>query len=169
MDLFGQNWRTLWIRESTRVPGSSFYSRAKRVLELALDETRRLGHNYVGTEHILLGILREGEGIGAQILQRLGLDLEMVRAKLYEILSENPDEVEVCPKPVSLLKKVALRCLMNSADLTRLAIENKLDPVIGRKGNRAGGADFKPSYQNTRSSWRTRVGKTAIVEGLAQK
>jgi len=81
-----ENWVPRSEAQSTKEV--AFTPRAKRVLELALDETRRLGHNYVGTEHILLGILREGSGVGAQILRRFGLDIDMVRSKLYEILNE---------------------------------------------------------------------------------
>jgi len=150
----------------------AFTSRAKRVLELALDETRRLGHNYVGTEHILLGILREGEGIGAQILQRLGLDLEMVRAKLYEILSENPDEVgglSETSKPSQESRTPVLDEF--SRDLTRLAIENKLDPVIGREKEieRVVQILSRRTKNNPVLLGEPGVGKTAIVEGLAQK
>ncbi|HXL02408.1 MAG TPA: ATP-dependent Clp protease ATP-binding subunit [Candidatus Atribacteria bacterium] len=150
----------------------AFTPRAKRVLELALDETRRLGHNYVGTEHILLGILREGEGVGAQILQRLGLDLETVRAKLYEILSENPDEAGGLPEANNPSPESRTPVLDEfSRDLTRLAIENKLDPVIGREKEieRVIQILSRRTKNNPVLLGEPGVGKTAIVEGLAQK
>ncbi len=150
----------------------AFTPRAKRVLELALDETRRLGHNYVGTEHILLGILREGEGVGAQILQRLGLDLETVRAKLYEILSENPDEAGGLPEANNSSPESRTPVLDEfSRDLTRLAIENKLDPVIGREKEieRVIQILSRRTKNNPVLLGEPGVGKTAIVEGLAQQ
>ncbi|MBP9015021.1 MAG: ATP-dependent Clp protease ATP-binding subunit [Candidatus Atribacteria bacterium] len=149
----------------------AFTPRAKRVLELALDETRRLGHNYVGTEHILLGILREGEGVGAQILQRLGLDLETVRAKLYEILNENPEEGGL-PEINGPSRESHTPVLDEfSRDLTQLAAENKLDPVIGREKEieRVVQILSRRTKNNPVLLGEPGVGKTAIVEGLAQK
>ncbi|MDK2896895.1 MAG: ATP-dependent Clp protease ATP-binding subunit ClpC [Candidatus Atribacteria bacterium] len=149
----------------------AFTPRAKRVLELALDETRRLGHNYVGTEHILLGILREGEGVGAQVLRHLGLDIETARAKLYEILNESASQPETFPR--SLQKENSRTPVLDefSRDLTHLAREKKLDPVIGREKEieRVIQILSRRTKNNPVLIGEPGVGKTAIVEGLAQK
>ncbi|HQE24877.1 MAG TPA: ATP-dependent Clp protease ATP-binding subunit, partial [Candidatus Atribacteria bacterium] len=143
----------------------------KRVLELALDETRRLGHSYVGTEHILLGILREGEGIGAQILQRLGLDLEMARAKLYEVLNEASEGEESLSRTSPSRESRTPVLDEFSRDLTQLASEGKLDPVIGREKEieRVVQILSRRTKNNPVLLGEPGVGKTAIVEGLAQK
>ncbi len=151
----------------------AFTPRAKRVLELALDETRRLGHNYVGTEHILLGILREGEGVGAQILRNLGLDIEAVRNKLYEILNENVPRSESSPEYSSYRERESKTPILDefSRDLTRLAVERKLDPVIGREREieRVIQILSRRTKNNPVLIGEPGVGKTAIVEGLAQR
>lgn len=150
----------------------AFTPRAKRVLELALDETRRMGHNYVGTEHILLGILREGEGVGAQILRRLGLDLEMVRNRLYEFLNENSSSQESFPDSPPSHRESRTPVLDEfSRDLTQLALEKKLDPVIGREREieRVIQILSRRTKNNPVLIGEPGVGKTAIVEGLAQK
>lgn len=149
----------------------AFTPRAKRVLELALDETRRMGHNYVGTEHILLGILREGEGVGAQILRRLGLDLEMVRNRLYELLNETSSSQESFPDTPSHRESRTPVLDEFSRDLTQLALERKLDPVIGREKEieRVIQILSRRTKNNPVLIGEPGVGKTAIVEGLAQK
>lgn len=149
----------------------AFTPRAKRVLELALDETRRMGHNYVGTEHILLGILREGEGVGAQILRRLGLDLEMVRNRLYELLNESSGSQESFPDTPSHRESRTPVLDEFSRDLTQLALERKLDPVIGREKEieRVIQILSRRTKNNPVLIGEPGVGKTAIVEGLAQK
>ncbi|MCS7241543.1 ATP-dependent Clp protease ATP-binding subunit [Candidatus Caldatribacterium sp.] len=149
----------------------AFTPRAKRVLELALDETRRMGHNYVGTEHILLGILREGEGVGAQILRRLGLDLEMVRNRLYELLNESSGSQESFPDAPSHRESRTPVLDEFSRDLTQLALERKLDPVIGREREieRVIQILSRRTKNNPVLIGEPGVGKTAIVEGLAQK
>uniref|UniRef100_A0A7V3YMM7 ATP-dependent Clp protease ATP-binding subunit n=1 Tax=Candidatus Caldatribacterium californiense TaxID=1454726 RepID=A0A7V3YMM7_9BACT len=150
----------------------AFTPRAKRVLELALDETRRMGHNYVGTEHILLGILREGEGVGAQILRRLGLDLEMVRNRLYEFLNESSSSQESFPDSPPSHRESRTPVLDEfSRDLTQLALEKKLDPVIGREKEieRVIQILSRRTKNNPVLIGEPGVGKTAIVEGLAQK
>lgn len=149
----------------------AFTPRAKRVLELALDETRRMGHNYVGTEHILLGILREGEGVGAQILRRLGLDLEMVRNRLYELLNESSGSQESFPDAPSHRESRTPVLDEFSRDLTQLALERKLDPVIGREKEieRVIQILSRRTKNNPVLIGEPGVGKTAIVEGLAQK
>lgn len=162
--------------DKTEYQGSrevAFTPRAKRVLELALDETRRLGHNYVGTEHILLGILREGEGVGAQILRNLGLDIEAVRNKLYEILNESSSRAENKPDHVSYKGRESRTPVLDefSRDLTCLAMEKKLDPVIGREKEieRVIQILSRRTKNNPVLIGEPGVGKTAIVEGLAQK
>ncbi|MCX7667699.1 MAG: ATP-dependent Clp protease ATP-binding subunit, partial [Atribacterota bacterium] len=162
--------------EKTEYQGSkevAFTPRAKRVLELALDETRRLGHNYVGTEHILLGILREGEGVGAQILRNLGLDIETVRSKLYEILNEGSSRSENAPEHPSYKDRESRTPILDefSRDLTHLAMERKLDPVIGREKEieRVVQILSRRTKNNPVLIGEPGVGKTAIVEGLAQK
>ncbi|MEN3186131.1 MAG: ATP-dependent Clp protease ATP-binding subunit [Atribacterota bacterium] len=162
--------------EKTEHQGSkevAFTPRAKRVLELALDETRRLGHNYVGTEHILLGILREGEGVGAQILRNLGLDIETVRGKLYEILNEGASKSENAPEYPSYKDRESRTPILDefSRDLTHLAMEKKLDPVIGREKEieRVIQILSRRTKNNPVLIGEPGVGKTAIVEGLAQK
>ncbi|HOQ67483.1 MAG TPA: ATP-dependent Clp protease ATP-binding subunit [Candidatus Atribacteria bacterium] len=158
-------------KEYTSSREVAFTPRAKRVLELALDETRRLGHNYVGTEHILLGILREGEGIGAQILQRLGLDLEMARAKLYEVLNEASEGEESLSRTSPSRESRTPVLDEFSRDLTQLASEGKLDPVIGREKEieRVVQILSRRTKNNPVLLGEPGVGKTAIVEGLAQK
>jgi ATP-dependent Clp protease ATP-binding subunit ClpC len=162
--------------DKTEYQGSkevAFTPRAKRVLELALDETRRLGHNYVGTEHILLGILREGEGVGAQILRNLGLDIETVRGKLYEILNEGSSRSENAPEHASYKDRESRTPILDefSRDLTHLALEKKLDPVIGREREieRVIQILSRRTKNNPVLIGEPGVGKTAIVEGLAQK
>jgi len=149
----------------------AFTSRAKRVLELALDETRRLGHNYVGTEHILLGILREGQGVGAQILRRLGIDLETVRMRLSQILNESAQNDQSSASSPS--KKESRTPILDefSRDLTFLCRKGKLDPVIGREKEieRVIQILSRRTKNNPVLIGEPGVGKTAIVEGLAQE
>ena len=150
----------------------AFTPRAKRVLELALDETRRLSHKYVGTEHILLGVFREGEGVGAQILRRLGLDIETVRMRLNQILNENSQQQDPFA-PASQPKKESRTPILDefSRDLTQLAKEGKLDPVIGREKEieRVIQILSRRTKNNPVLIGEPGVGKTAIVEGLGQK
>src|SRR5215211_3492947 len=103
--------------------------RAKRVIELAIDEARRLGHNYIGTEHLLLGLVREGEGIAAGVLESLGVNLERVRAETTRILSQST------PQAAAAGARTATRTPtvdQLGIDLTQAARNNQLDPVIGR-------------------------------------
>jgi ATP-dependent Clp protease ATP-binding subunit ClpC len=105
-----------------------FTPRAKKALELAAEEARSLGHNYIGTEHLLLGLIREGEGVASQVLLNLGLDLNTVRNEVMDILgSALPGFGQATQKT----KTPALDAF--GRDLTTLAKENKLDPVINRK------------------------------------
>ncbi|NLJ37960.1 MAG: ATP-dependent Clp protease ATP-binding subunit [Candidatus Atribacteria bacterium] len=150
----------------------AFTPRAKRVLELALDETRRLSHKYVGTEHILLGVFREGDGVGAQILRRLGLDIETVRMRLNQILNENSQQQDPFA-PANQTKKESKTPILDefSRDLTQLAKEGKLDPVIGREREieRVIQILSRRTKNNPVLIGEPGVGKTAIVEGLGQK
>ncbi len=154
---------------STIVSGDiPFTPKAKKVIELAMDEARNLGHNYIGTEHLLLGLIREGEGIAAQVLVNLGLDLGKVRQEVMELLGSSAPAYSVGPTPTKT-KTPALDAF--GRDLTQLARENKLDPVIGRKNEieRVIQILSRRTKNNPVLLGEAGVGKTAIVEGLAQK
>jgi ATP-dependent Clp protease ATP-binding subunit ClpC len=152
--------------------------RAKKVIEYAVEEARSLNHNYVGTEHILLGLLRETEGIAAQVLMHLGLKLEDVRQEVLNLLGAGVDEgpaglemkidpVMGRPKPKS--KTPALDSF--GRDLTQLAAGNELDPVIGRRNEieRLIQVLCRRTKNNPVLLGEAGVGKTAIVEGLSQQ
>ncbi|MBI3312054.1 MAG: ATP-dependent Clp protease ATP-binding subunit [Candidatus Omnitrophica bacterium] len=160
---------------STIVSGDiPFTPKAKKVIELAMDEARNLGHNYIGTEHLLLGLIREGEGIAAQVLVNLGLDLGKVRQEVMELLGSTAPGYAVggggtSSTPATKTKTPALDAF--GRDLTQLARENKLDPVIGRKGEieRVIQILCRRTKNNPVLLGEAGVGKTAIVEGLAQQ
>src|SRR3989338_3279908 len=156
---------------STIVSGDiPFTPKAKKVIELSMDEARNLGHNYIGTEHLLLGLIREGEGVAAQVLQNLGLDLDRVRSEVMNLLgAPGPGQAEVAGIPRSKSKTPALDAF--GRDLTVLARENKLDPVIGRKDEieRVTHILSRRTKNNPVLLGEAGVGKTAIVEGLAQR
>ncbi|MCP4612760.1 MAG: ATP-dependent Clp protease ATP-binding subunit, partial [Planctomycetes bacterium] len=151
--------------------------RAKKVIEYTIEEARSLNHNYVGTEHILLGLLRESEGIAAQVLMNLGLKLEDVRQEVLNLLGAEVDDgpaafgMKMSPavgrKPKS--KTPALDSF--GRDLTQLAIDNELDPVIGRKNEieRLIQILCRRTKNNPVLLGEAGVGKTAIVEGLSQQ
>jgi len=152
--------------------------RAKKVIEYAIEEARALNHNYVGTEHILLGLLRESEGIAAQILMSLGLKLEDLRQEVLNLLGAGVEggpmglEMKMGPvigrnKPKS--KTPALDSF--GRDLTELATEGELDPVIGRKNEieRLIQVLCRRTKNNPVLLGEAGVGKTAIVEGLSQQ
>jgi ATP-dependent Clp protease ATP-binding subunit ClpC len=142
-----------------------FTPRAKKALELAAEEARSLGHNYIGTEHLLLGLIREGEGMASQVLLNLGLDLNTVRNEVMELLgSVLPNLGQTAAKT----KTPALDAF--GRDLTMLAKENKLDPVIGRRNEieRVIQILSRRTKNNPVLLGEAGVGKTAIVEGLAQ-
>ena len=151
--------------------------RAKKVIEYAIEEARSLNHNYVGTEHILLGLLRESEGIAAQVLMNLGLKLEDVRQEVLNLLGAGVDSeptglgMKMGPaigrKPKS--KTPALDSF--GRDLTQLAVNNELDPVIGRKNEieRLIQILCRRTKNNPVLLGEAGVGKTAIVEGLSQQ
>src|SRR5690554_770205 len=144
-----------------------FTPRAKRVLELAFDEARQLGHTYIGTEHILLGLIREGEGIAAQILRNLGADLESMRTQVIELLGGS-----VYPGTKQGTRKSKTPTLEQfGRDLTDMAREGKLDPVIGRDKEieRVIQILSRRTKNNPVLIGEPGVGKTAIAEGLALK
>ena len=160
----------------TKIEGDiPFTSRAKKVIELAMEEARSLGHNYIGTEHLLLGLIAEGEGVAFQVLLNLGLDLDKVRKEVMRLLgSATPGFTGFIPKDpkvkaITKTKTPALDAF--GRDLTKLAKENKLDPVIGRENeiNRVIQILGRRTKNNPVLLGEAGVGKTAIVEGLAQK
>jgi len=144
-----------------------FTPRAKKALELAAEEARALGHNYIGTEHLLLGLIREGEGIASQVLLNLGLDLNTVRSEVMELLGSAIPGMGAGPAVKS--KTPALDAF--GRDLTALAKENKLDPVIDRQPEieRVIQILSRRTKNNPVLLGEAGVGKTAIVEGLAQQ
>uniref|UniRef100_UPI00209C3D0A Clp protease N-terminal domain-containing protein n=1 Tax=Arthrobacter sp. Hiyo1 TaxID=1588020 RepID=UPI00209C3D0A len=144
------------------------------MLELALREALQLGHNYIGTEHILLGLIREGEGVAAQVLVKLGADLGRVRQQVIHLLSgyegkdpsgmvAGPSQAEVAPAGSVVLDQFG-------RNLTQAARENKLDPVIGREleMERVMQVLSRRTKNNPVLIGEPGVGKTAVVEGLAQ-
>ena len=143
----------------------TFTPRAKKVLELALDEARRLGHNYIGTEHLLLGLIREGEGVAARVLEAMGADLERVRAQVVYLLGEEGTSTYTRPSSKTPTLDEFGR------DLTKMAREGKLDPVIGREREieRVIQILSRRTKNNPALIGEPGVGKTAIVEGLAQR
>lgn len=146
-----------------------FTPRAKKALELAAEEARSLGHNYIGTEHLLLGLIREGEGVASQVLLNLGLDLNAVRNEIMELLgSALPGFAGAGGQQQAKTKTPALDAF--GRDLTLLAKENKLDPVIDRKAEieRVIQVLSRRTKNNPVLLGEAGVGKTAIVEGLAQ-
>ncbi|MHA7223833.1 ATP-dependent Clp protease ATP-binding subunit, partial [Arthrobacter sp. RHLT1-20] len=151
-----------------------FTPRAKKVLELSLREALQLGHNYIGTEHILLGLIREGEGVAAQVLVKLGADLNRVRQQVIQLLSGyqgkettgagvGPGQAEGTPAGSVVLDQFG-------RNLTQAARENKLDPVIGRESEmeRVMQILSRRTKNNPVLIGEPGVGKTAVVEGLAQ-
>jgi len=141
--------------------------RAKRVIELAVDEARRLNHNYIGTEHLLLGLLREGEGMAAGVLESLGVSLDKVRAETVRLLNQSGPQAHTGVRPAS--RTPTLDQL--SVDLTAAARSGKLDPVIGRNKEieRVTQILSRRTKNNPCLIGEPGVGKTAIVEGLAHR
>ncbi len=145
-----------------------FVPRAKKALELAAEEARSLGHNYIGTEHIFLGLLREEEGIASQVLFSLGVDLKRVKDEIFSLLGGGATAGTTGPGVKSPSKTPALDSF--GRDLTKLTREGKLDPVIGRKHEieRVIQILSRRTKNNPVLLGEAGVGKTAIVEGLAQ-
>ncbi len=149
-----------------------FTPRAKKVLELASEEASNLRHNYIGTEHLLLGLIRENEGVAAQVLMNLGLKLEDVREEVLELLGADMSSNESAPGGGEKASKKSKTPALDAfgRDLTELAKEGKLDPVIGRKDEieRVTMILSRRTKNNPVLLGEPGVGKTAIVEGLAQ-
>ncbi|WP_407319193.1 ATP-dependent Clp protease ATP-binding subunit [Isoptericola halotolerans] len=161
------------IGEGQQAPSGHipFTPRAKKVLELSLREALQLGHNYIGTEHILLGLIREGEGVAAQVLTKMGADLNKVRQQVIQLLSGYQGKEPVAaggpqegqPSGSAVLDQFG-------RNLTQAAREGKLDPVIGRKQEveRVMQVLSRRTKNNPVLIGEPGVGKTAVVEGLAQ-
>ena len=149
-----------------------FTPRAKRVLELSLEEARQLGHNYIGTEHLLLGLIREGEGVAARVLENLGVDLAKVRTQVIRMLGETA-EVGAGGGGGSGAKGSTKTPTLDEfgSNLTQLASEAKLDPVVGRHNeiDRVIQILGRRTKNNPVLIGEPGVGKTAIAEGLAQR
>jgi ATP-dependent Clp protease ATP-binding subunit ClpC len=151
--------------------------RAKKVIEFAIEEARSLNHNYIGTEHLLLGLLRESEGVAAQVLMNLGLKLEEVRQEVLNLLGAGVENsmpsLDTKMDPMSAKQQKSRTPALDSfgRDLTALASEGELDPVIGRKIEieRLIQILCRRTKNNPVLIGEAGVGKTAIVEGLAQR
>ena len=150
-----------------------FTPRAKKVLELSLREALQLGHNYIGTEHILLGLIREGEGVAAQVLVKLGADLNRVRQQVIQLLHgyQQGKEPAASGGPSESAPSTSLVLDQFGRNLTQAAREGKLDPVIGRDKEieRVMQVLSRRTKNNPVLVGEPGVGKTAVVEGLAQK
>ncbi|ABM70478.1 ATP-dependent Clp protease ATP-binding subunit [Prochlorococcus marinus] len=146
-----------------------FTPRAKRVLELSLEEARQLGHNYIGTEHLLLGLIREGEGVAARVLENLNIDLTKVRTQVIRMLGETAEVGSGTSTTKSNQKTATLDEF--GTNLTKLASESKLDPVVGRYSeiDRVVQILGRRTKNNPVLIGEPGVGKTAIAEGLAQR
>uniref|UniRef100_A0A7N0RAN8 Clp protease ATP binding subunit n=1 Tax=Kalanchoe fedtschenkoi TaxID=63787 RepID=A0A7N0RAN8_KALFE len=146
-----------------------FTPRAKRVLELSLEEARQLGHNYIGSEHLLLGLLREGEGVAARVLENVGADASSIRTQVIRMVGETTDPVPASVGPSGGNKMPTLE--EYGTNLTKLAEEGKLDPVVGRQPQieRVTQILGRRTKNNPCLIGEPGVGKTAIAEGLAQR
>jgi ATP-dependent Clp protease ATP-binding subunit ClpC len=147
--------------------------RGKRVLELSVEEARRMGHNYVGTEHMLLGLIKEGEGIAARLLRGMGADLDKVRQVVIAMLGEPGQRSEQGGQSCSSCQGGAKTGTLDqfSRDLSAMARDDKLDPVVGREKEieRVIQILSRRTKNNPVLIGEPGVGKTAIVEGLAQR
>lgn len=178
----GVDSETLWL-EIERAVGSGpetkvigevpLTVKARRVIELALEEARQLQHSYIGTEHLLLGLIREGEGVAARVLANLGVDLEDTRKKVLEKLKAEYGAPSSPTAQTSGKKKGSKTPALNAfgRDLTELARAGKLDPIIGRDSEveRVTQILCRRTKNNPALIGEAGVGKTAIVEGIAQK
>ncbi len=149
-----------------------FTPRAKKVLELSLREALQLGHNYIGTEHILLGLIREGEGVAAQVLVKLGADLNRVRQQVIQLLSgyQGKEPQSAGSGPAEGTPSTSLVLDQFGRNLTQAARDNQLDPVIGRTSEmeRVMQVLSRRTKNNPVLIGEPGVGKSAIIEGLAQ-
>ncbi len=146
----------------------------EQVLQMAIEEARRMGHHYIGTEHLLLGMVRQGEGVGVDVLRRLGITPEQIRRQIRRKLQESPTSGRRAISGRSERKESSVKTPMVdqlAADLTGLAEEGKLDPVIGRQMEieRVIQILARRTKNNPALIGEPGVGKTAIVEGLAQR
>jgi len=152
--------------EKATSAGTGLTTRAKRVIELAIDEARQMGHNYIGTEHLLLGLLREADGVAAGVLDSFSVTLEKARAEITRFLSQNANKSRATKSPskTPTLDQVA-------RDLTAEARAGRLDPVIGRNKEieRVIQILSRRTKNNPALIGEPGVGKTAIVEGLAHR
>lgn len=146
-----------------------FTPRAKRVLELSWDEARQLGHNYIGTEHLLLGLIREGEGVAARVMENLGVDLTKIRSNVIRMLGETRGSGSGGASAQGRTKTPTLDEF--ATNLTQAAQEMRLDPVVGREGEieRVIQILGRRTKNNPVLIGEPGVGKTAIAEGLAQR
>ena len=151
-----------------------FTPRAKRVLELSWDEARQLGHNYIGTEHLLLGLIREGEGVAARVLENLGVDLNKVRSNVVKMLGDSKPQTSGAGVGSSSSSSQASKVKTPSldefgTDLTQAAAEQRLDPVVGREKEieRVIQILARRTKNNPVLLGEPGVGKTAVAEGLA--
>jgi ATP-dependent Clp protease ATP-binding subunit ClpC len=144
-----------------------FTPRAKRVLELSLEEARQLGHNYIGTEHLLLGLIREGEGVASRVLENLGVDSSKLRSQIIRFLGENS---EISTANTATRSKTPTLEEFGT-NLTQKATEGRLDPVVGRAKEieRVIQILGRRTKNNPVLIGEPGVGKTAIAEGLAQR
>ncbi|MGD0574763.1 MAG: ATP-dependent Clp protease ATP-binding subunit [Anaerolineales bacterium] len=147
-------------------------SGTEQVLQLAIDEARRLGHHYIGTEHLLLGLVRQNEGAAIDVLRRLGVSPEQIRRQTRRVLQESPSQSRQ-PAGATAKSERAKTPMVDqlATDLTALAEQNKLDPVIGRETEieRVIQILARRTKNNPALIGEPGVGKTAIVEGLAQR
>ncbi|MCK4860137.1 MAG: AAA family ATPase, partial [Candidatus Omnitrophica bacterium] len=148
-----------------------FTPKAKEVIELSFDEAKKMGHNYIGTEHLLLGLLRQKEGIGAQVLFNLGLDMKKLKEAITHLLGEAIPSGAATNGAGQKKRSKTPALDAFGRDLTSLAKENKLDPVVGRAKEieRIIQILARRTKNNPVLLGEAGVGKTAIVEGLAQK
>nr|QCI06295.1 Clp protease ATP binding subunit [Dictyurus purpurascens] len=147
-----------------------FTPRAKRVLELSLEEARQLGHNYIGTEHLLMGLVREGEGVAARVLENLAVNVASIRAEVIQMLGDNAEVNTNSSNNMQARSKTPTLEEFGS-NLTQLAIEGILDPVVGRQKEieRVIQILGRRTKNNPVLIGEPGVGKTAIAEGLAQR
>lgn len=159
------------IGRGQKITGTPYYTpRAKKVIELSLDEARKLGHSYVGTEHILLGLIREGEGVAARVLNNLGVSLNKARQQVLQLLGSN--ESSAGKQRGSQSARANTPTLDSLArDLTAIAKEGNIDPVIGREKEieRVIQVLSRRTKNNPVLIGEPGVGKTAVAEGLAQQ
>nr|YP_010903949.1 Clp protease ATP binding subunit [Hypnea musciformis]WCH57000.1 Clp protease ATP binding subunit [Hypnea musciformis]WCH57200.1 Clp protease ATP binding subunit [Hypnea musciformis] len=147
-----------------------FTPRAKRVLELSLEEARQLGHNYIGTEHLLMGLVREGEGVAARVLENLAVNVASIRTEVIQMLGDNAEANANGNSTMQARSKTPTLEEFGS-NLTELAIEGVLDPVVGRQKEieRVIQILGRRTKNNPVLIGEPGVGKTAIAEGLAQR